>query len=621
MSVYAFLLFLIAFSAITAVLFKGRFEQALPCCICYIILIIYISGLIGNFLPGFFIALLTVPVGGIFCLIYKRKTLRQDIFTYVFTPGFFFFTVSIFVMLPWTMRMRINSWDEFSHWGTVIKNFWYLNDFANLENSTTSFKGYPPAASIFAWFSQRFGRTYTENKSYLAYHALYLAYMSPYFCVITKKKEWPKAVIMGLCMILLPLLGWYRAYDVTYVDCLLGVQVALLFIAYALYENARWRNVTICLMTIVICLTKASGVGLCTIALPIILVGEILRVKQAGKEFKNALYLPAIMGISVILGKYSWDIYLKISKTSEAWDTSGVTFEAIRELLAGQAPAYRYQAIYNFWKTFTTESMSAGGLYSPSCLFWILLLIIGSIWYFCITRKNELNAPKIKKRVCICGTLICFPIYAFTLLILYLFTYTEGEALTVASFGRYMGTWLICCCAVIMVLLFDCLKERMRWGIGIIALVFILCGYLPIYPAIVTATPITLDTYKEYPLDYRFQNVKETLDSYGTDNLKVFFVHQQDSGFWYWVCRYALTPYQMQPPMHFSFSEKYSSEQWTEELKNGGYTHVFINGTDETFVKNFDKMFEDSADIKKVALFEIRYNDNEITLHKVSEYW
>ena len=225
MSVYFFILFLIVFTGICAILFKGRFEQALPCCICYIILVIYVSGLISDFWPGFYAVLLTVPVTGIVCLCREKKMLFRDIRRYVFTPGFVFFVVTVFVMLPWTLRMKLNTYDEFTHWGTAIKNFWYLNDFANLKNSTTSFKGYPPAASIFAWFAQRFGRNYVECKSYLAYHVFYVAMMCPYFCRISGKK-WGGVVsfLLGLSAVLLPTIDIYKVYDILYVDGLLGMQ-------------------------------------------------------------------------------------------------------------------------------------------------------------------------------------------------------------------------------------------------------------------------------------------------------------------------------------------------------------------------------------------------------------
>lgn len=208
MSVYLFTIFMFVFAAAVAILWKGRFEQALPCCICYVILVLYVSGLIGGFEGGLFVVLLTVPAVGIACLVRRRRHLIADLRAHVLTPGFFFMVIAWCAMVPCVLKMHINSWDEFSHWGTVIKNFWYLDDFANLENSTTNFKGYPPAASLFAYFVQKFGGHYVECKSYAAYDFFYLALMSPYFCVITKRREWPKAIALGFCCILLPTMVW-----------------------------------------------------------------------------------------------------------------------------------------------------------------------------------------------------------------------------------------------------------------------------------------------------------------------------------------------------------------------------------------------------------------------------
>lgn len=618
MSVYFFLLFITAMAGICAVLFRGRFEQALPCCVCGVILVIYISGLVSSFVPGFLIVLFSVPVAGIFCIIKERKRLFRDVRIYVLTPGFLFFSVTMCIMLPWTMQMKINSWDEFSHWGTVIKNFWFLNDFANLENSTTSFKGYPPAASIFAWFAQRFGREYVECKSYLAYHTFYVALMAPYFCVIREKKDWWKAVLLGICAVLLPTIGWYRVYDVTYVDGLLGMQAALVLVSYLLYEDGRWKNATILLMTAVLCLTKASGAGLCGMILVIFLIAEFGAVRSENKPFHAALFLPCLMGMAMIAGKYSWEVYLKASGTAEAWDTSNLTLHGVGELLKGQAPLYRYEVIRSFLRNFAIAPVSEGSIFSMSCLGWLVVFTIAAILLHILYIRRR--TVREKTVICAWGVNAALIVYALTLLLLYLFTYSEGEALACASFGRYMGTWLICCIAVYMTVFFE-MRGRWQWSAVPIVLLIGVCGYLPEYKAIFTAEPVEMDAYREYPVDYRFQSVTETLDAYGRDDIKVFFVHQQDSGFWYQVCKYGLTPYQIQPTGSFSFGEGYPAEDWMETLKKGGYTHVFLNHVDDVFGDNFEILFESKGDIEEPVLYEVTEDKGKMKFKKVEKFW
>lgn len=618
MSVYIFALFMGSLAAFTAILFRERFEQVLPCCICYVILVLYISGLIGNFVPGLWLIWLTLPLAGILCLVRSRKRLVADIRAYVLTPGLFFMLIAYGAMIPCILKMHINSWDEFSHWGRAVKNFWYLNDFANLENSTTNFKGYPPAATLFAYFAQRFGGHYVECKSYAAYDFFYLALMSPYFCVIKRKKDLPKAIVLGFCCILLPTLVWNRVYDVTYVDALLGMETALIFAAYLLYEDKKWRNITIFLITIVLCLTKASGAGLAAIALIILVVAEWKQLSgkfltEKGKEF----VMPGIMLGGILLGKYSWDIYLKASGTAEAWNISELNVANLLELMMGKGPAYRYETIRNFFRTVAFEPISES-IWPMSCLGWIVLFIISGMLVVRYLMSGEL---KNKYSICIWSLVLGIGVYGLSLLLLYLFTYSEPEALSAASFGRYMGTWLEIVCAVFLMIVLKEIKGKQQWGMLLIILVMSLTTYLPIYKAIATATPVCTDVYKNWPVDIRFSQVKETLDECGNPEAKVYFIHQNDSGYWEQVCGYGITPYQMQNGMPFSFGSDSTITEWVGLLKEGSFTHVLLNYVDDSFAEIFGELFMDEDAFDGSSLFEIVNTDKGIRLKKIKSYY
>ena len=112
--------------------------------------------------------------------------------------------------------------DEFSHWGLAIKNFYYLNDFANLENATTSFKDYPPAASIWGWFSVKLWFRYAEGIIINAQDMLLVSLSIPCFSWIENKKDWKKWLIFSLIVILLPV-TYRNGYTAIYVDTLLGI--------------------------------------------------------------------------------------------------------------------------------------------------------------------------------------------------------------------------------------------------------------------------------------------------------------------------------------------------------------------------------------------------------------
>ena len=615
MSVYIFCIFMFSMVAAVAVLFKRRFEIVLPCCIFYIILILYLSGLVSSFRPGLYVVWATLPAVGILCLVRSRKNIWKDLKAYVLTPGFFFMLISYGAFLPCIMKMHLNTWDEFTHWGTVIKNFQYFHDFANLENATTFLKEYPPAASLFAYFAQCFGSHYVECKSYGAYVFLFLSLMSPYFVIIKERKDWFKAIMLGFCCVLLPTVMGERVYDILYVDALLGLETALLIIAYLFYEDDRWKAVTLGMTTATLCLTKASGAGLAGIVLVVLMIAELCqRTDRSKGENKQAILLLAASVGGLLFGKYSWEIYLKVSNTPLYWETSNVNTSNFQAFITGHGEKYQYEVVNNFLHAMTTRTFT-DSIIPTNFLVWLIILFV-----FCILIEGMLrNAPNGKKiKVCVWGSLIGIVPYTCSMLLLYLFTFAAGEALEVASFERYMSTYFGVVIAVFMVVFFYCLSDRRKWGVVVAAVIMGLTSYLPVYKAIVTATPVCSKVYANGPLDGVYQRMKEeALDQCGSDDVKVYFAHPGDSGFWYFVCLYGITPCHVQNAPTYGtgrFQSGETKDDWEKELREGNFTHVLVNASSEDFEERFGDLFQEKA---IGGLYEITDVDGRMELKKV----
>lgn len=600
-------------AAAAAILFRRRFEIMLPCCIFYIILILYCSGLVSSFQPGLYLVWATIPIIGILCLIKSRKNLWTDLKAYVLTPGFFFMLISFGAFLPCILKMHLNSWDEFTHWGTAIKNFWYFHDFANLENATTFFKDYPPAASLFAYFAQCFGSHYVECKSYGAYIFLFLALMSPYFVMIKGKKDMFRAIALGFCCILLPTVMKERVYDILYVDSFLALETALLFTAYLLYDDVKWKAATIGMTTAVLCLTKASGAGLAVIALLILTTSELCQRKHRTKnENKQGILYLAALACGLLFGKYSWTFYLKISETPNFWNTSNVNASNLYALATEGGEEYQYETIRSFFHAAVTREFT-DSIIPMSCLKWTIILLV-----FCILIEVMTKSSKDKKkiRICLWGCIIGIIPYMCSMLFLYLFTFSADEAVVVASFERYIGTYFGVAIAVLMVVFFYCLPEKCKWGMTIISVVLALTSNLSIYKAIATATPLRYTVYESGPLDGKYQWIKEeSLDQYEPEQIKIYFAHPDDPGFWYYVCLYGLTPYHIQDVRTYGIGSFISDKsEWEEELLDGDFTHVLVNATNEDFEKRFSDLFQEKAES---GLFEIIKIDGQIKLKKI----
>lgn len=183
-------------AAFIAIKQKRRIEQTLAVSIFGIILLIYLSGLFTSFLPGYYLSLAFCAVCAVL-LLKEIITGWDSVQKYVITPGFFFYLIAAVYFSATNMGRTFLSSDEFSHWGLAIKNFYYLNDFANLENATTSFKDYPPAASIWGWFSVKLWFRYAEGIIINAQDMLLVSLSIPCFSWIENKKDWKSGLFLA----------------------------------------------------------------------------------------------------------------------------------------------------------------------------------------------------------------------------------------------------------------------------------------------------------------------------------------------------------------------------------------------------------------------------------------
>lgn len=80
-----------------------------------------------------------------------------------------FFAVPTFLVWLWFLNVgaEFHSWDEFSHWGSVVRSLYEANTF-RLSPNPLYFQDYPPGLALFAYHSlQSLG--YSEGNVYLSY--------------------------------------------------------------------------------------------------------------------------------------------------------------------------------------------------------------------------------------------------------------------------------------------------------------------------------------------------------------------------------------------------------------------------------------------------------------------
>ncbi len=590
-------------------LWGRRFEEVLPLSMFSIILVIYITGIFGSLRAGFLITAVLGGICGAACLYFLIKE-KKAFLERVLTPGCIAFLV-LTVIFWWSSRGRLlMQWDDFSHWGLVVKNMHIFQKLGNIAEATTKFKDYPPAASIFAYFFTNFG-SYNETNTIRGMGILTACTMLPLFRNIRwdHKKSLASGILLLALIYVLPTSFHKNAYIGLYVDSLLGVLFFFLVYVMIVYEADIFRTVNLAAGGMMLTLTKASGAGLAAMAVCFVLIG-LLIVSGEKRERLHLLADGLVCGGAVFLAQQSWNIYLKISGTERAWSASEISLGGIVQLFTGEAPAYRMETVKNYWNYFLTEPMG-GWLVEFPIAVWLVLFAVFALVFLRFCRKEDR-----KRYGAIYGGLILgFVVYLLFLLVLYLFSYSEFEAVKLASAQRYLSTYILgmlCSYVGIYVTYF---KERQVLVHGLALLATALCvtkvgvGDVLIFPRESILTSQMLE--EGYQGALRFQN---KIDSTAE---RVYVISQNNYGLDYWVLRNVFTPIKINENYTWSIGERYGENDvftaykniwsWSDDLRQFDYVYLFR--VDDFFIQQFGELFENPEDIRNDTMFSVSHDE------------
>lgn len=236
-----------------------------------VILLIYVTGVLGSLRIGFYMTAAAGGVCGGACLYFLIKE-RRGFLERVLTPGCIAFLL-LGLFFWWSNRGRLlMQWDDFSHWGLVVKNMHIFQKLGNIPEATTKFKDYPPAASIFAYFFTNFG-SYNETNAIRGMGILTACTMLPMFRNVQWKNK--KSLISGILLLalvyVLPTSFHKNAYIGLYVDSLLGVLFFFLVYFMTAYEAGAFRRVNLAAGGMILTLTKGLRAGLAAMAVCFVL--------------------------------------------------------------------------------------------------------------------------------------------------------------------------------------------------------------------------------------------------------------------------------------------------------------------------------------------------------------
>lgn len=316
------ILTIIIYAIMFAFLFKKRIEQTIPISVIAIVLVVYIFGLFDNLKLGAIITgvMAIMQLAIILCILCKEKDYRKVInkIKNIITPGLIIYIALTVLFVILNKGRTFENYDEFNHWGKMVKNMFMYNSYGTNIESTIKFNEYPPFTAIFQYIFLSINNQYYEDIVITAQCILYLSIIIP----ITKNLRWDKKIIKNiisfvLVIICMPVIFYSNFYLEILVDGIMGVMFGVcIFYLYEKEENLTFKYVKTFTMLTMLFLTKTTGIALGIVAILLLIINTVRQRKKIDvkKDIKNIMIV--IMALTIII--LTW--YIKVKGTPKRWN-------------------------------------------------------------------------------------------------------------------------------------------------------------------------------------------------------------------------------------------------------------------------------------------------------------
>ena len=182
---------------------KKNFSHTLTIVVGGIIFILYGFGLRGKIIYGIYLIYGLAIIGlviGIYGMINNK--IEIDLFKY----DIIIFLIGCIIIFVVTIQMKVSAGDEFTHWGSVVKNMLATNKLSFDSDNWLYFPDYLPGTAVFQYFfSFNKGLLYSESNLYRAMDILLLAGYLPILSYCRKEKNLIANILITVILLLLPI--------------------------------------------------------------------------------------------------------------------------------------------------------------------------------------------------------------------------------------------------------------------------------------------------------------------------------------------------------------------------------------------------------------------------------
>lgn len=455
------LFWILSITGLLVILFKKKFEML--GCISLILgtLILYLFGFINHISYGFYFTWLIVFLFHAILLkwhIKKEHDKLKEFKDNFLTIGLVFFTLfTIYVFILYRYK-GFYYCDEFMHWGPMLKETLRLDSFYSVTASRLiKHKDYPPFFTLLQVLFSGFNNfVYHEPIAYMALIIFMYAMLMPVMSNlhIKNKKDWLKGIIIFLCVILLGLTidktdtasDYALLYNSIYTDWDLALFAA--YGIYMIYKEKNWeffKLLILGLVSISFILMKQMGL----VYWVIFMIYAFIKVWLVDKKLSVSLFFKGAVCLIVlpVLAYLSWRYIVNLYGIVGQFNISEFNINDFINIIKGQTSiVWKYETFVNYIYNVKNRII----ILHPFKMTYIVYVFFIVILIFLIKIKNLHDSLSLSFTF-----LIGAVGYGVALLILYVLYFASDEAPTLASFDRYLGSYLFFGTALVLIFAMD----------------------------------------------------------------------------------------------------------------------------------------------------------------------
>jgi len=592
---------------VLSALFEKDLSLCLPVAIMGQTALLYVFGWCGILRCGV-TAVCILPFAGLFYIFLKKRSCLKSNARLICTTVVFGVVYIYFWYIQ--LGMLISQWDEFTHWGLIVKNMYQLDNFGNTGLTTAAFLDYPPGQGLFRYFFMKMCGAFAESRIFHAANIMAVVFAFP--LLKSSKNIFSSSLTITAYILVLNMVS-SEAFHTIYIDLLLGVVWAHMLYIYFVYEKDVFFYTDFALTFVFLSLLKASGFGLALSILIVSIIHIICTEKDKKKKLSAIVMMVAASAFGIAV-KLSWSAYLNIHNINPIFEFNALTPATFMDLFIGNAPRYRYDVISSFIHALlNTPVFYIGDWGVTAVMFTVVTTLLLCLLRFTDKKDNNFLWAGF-------GVFTVAAVFIVGMLISYLFSFSEYEAVILASYDRYLRT--IAMGAISAVFMFTAEKLYRFKPVYIITVMLMLS--LLLNPKVlledIVNRPATVAAVQAQRAVYAKESeiVQKNTNGY----VLMAYIAPGTNGYEFWQGKYECSPAIVWGNWSYSATEGgyFEGDVWTEtkspeELKiklNTSYDYVFIHSVNDKFINDYKEIFADATVVP--GMYKINKSTGILTL-------